>query len=121
MTDMTGTVDIWLAAWTEQDEEKRRGLISEVWAPDGKLSDPPMTANGRAELTGVTAALQGQFPGHTFRRSTVVDCHHEFIRYGWELVAPDRSVALTGEDVAVVGDDGKLRRVVGFFGNLASS
>jgi hypothetical protein len=60
--------------------------------------------------------VQGQFPGHSFRRSTGVDAHHNFARYGWQLVAADGSVTLAGTDVVEVGDDGKLLRVTGFFG-----
>ena len=48
-----------------------------------------------------------------------VDSHHEFLRFGWELVGPDGAVALAGLDVAEVADDGRLRRVTGFFGPLA--
>jgi len=63
-------------------------------------------------------AVQGQFPGHTFRRSTGIDSHHGIARYGWELVAADGSVTLGGMDVALIADDGKLNRVAGFFGDL---
>ncbi|MGH9243126.1 MAG: hypothetical protein ACRD29_02170 [Acidimicrobiales bacterium] len=49
-------------------------------------------------------------------RSSAVDEHHTFARYEWEMVAPDGSVALSGLDVAEVGDDGLLRRVVGSWG-----
>jgi hypothetical protein len=118
MTDLDETVDTWLGAWTEPDEAKRKELIGRVWAHDGKLADPPMTAAGVTELIAVTAALQSQFPGHSFRRATGIDAHHDFLRYGWELFAPDGTIALTGIDVAVVTDDGKLHRVVGFFGEL---
>lgn len=107
----------WLAAWTEPDETTRHELIGQVWADGGKLADRPMSAAGRTELAAITAAMQAQFPEHTFRRATAVDTHHDFLRYGWELVAADGTVALAGMDVAVIGDDGKLRRVVGFFGD----
>ena len=66
----------------------------------------------------MAAALQTQFPGHTFRRTSTIDAHHGFARYEWELVAPDGAVALAGLDVAEVGDDGRLRRVVGFLGPI---
>jgi hypothetical protein len=37
---------------------------------------------------------------------------------GWELVGPDGAVALAGLDVGEVAADGRLRRIVGFFGQL---
>ena len=121
MTDINETIDTWLAAWTEPDAADRLELIRRLWADDGKLFDPPMTADGHAELVAVTGALQGQFPGHTFRRSTGIDAHHGVCRYGWHLVAPDGAVALAGMDVAVIADDGRIHRVAGFFGDLAAA
>ena len=121
MTDIRETVDTWLDAWTVPDETVRGRMVRDVWAPDGTLTDPPMTATGYDELIAVGAALQAQFPGHTFTRTTVVDAHHDLIRYGWALVAPDGTTALAGLDVAVVTPDGKLQRVAGFFGELAAA
>jgi hypothetical protein len=120
VTDLNELVDTWLGAWTEPDQTKRRDLIGQVWTADGELADPPMTAAGVDELVAVTAALQAQFPGHTFRRTTGIDTHHDFVRYGWELVGRDRSIALAGVDVAVV-TEGRLRKVVGFFGDLPAA
>jgi hypothetical protein len=121
VTDINETVDTWLAAWTEPDEGKRQQLIGQVWAADGKLVDPPMTAAGHTELTAITAALQAQFPAHTFRRTSSIDAHHDTIRYGWELLTPDGIVALAGLDIAEVTADGKLQRISGFFGELPAA
>ena len=93
-------------------------MIERVWAPDGHLFDPPIDGAGHDGINQMFAAVQSQFAGHTFRRSTGIDAHHSIARYGWELVAGDGSVSLSGMDVAVVGDDGKLTRVAGFFGEL---
>ena len=62
--------------------------------------------------------MHAHFPGHTFRRTTAVDSHHDVARYGWELVGPDGAVAMAGLDVAEFGADGRITRVVGFFGDL---
>ena len=103
----------------ETDAGRRRDLIDKVWAPDGQLIDPPLDAAGRDAISEMAAAVQGQFPGHSFRRTSAVDAHHGFARYGWDLVAADGSVTVSGVDVAEL-DNGRLRRVVGFFGDLAA-
>ncbi|MCU1427880.1 MAG: SnoaL-like protein, partial [Actinomycetia bacterium] len=54
MTDLDETVDTWLAAWTEPDDATRLDLIGQVWAAEGKLADPPMTADGHTELSAIT-------------------------------------------------------------------
>jgi hypothetical protein len=64
------------------------------------------------------AAVQQHYPEHTFRRVSGIDEHHGFLRYAWELHAPDGTVALTGLDVGEVDDDGQLVAVVGFLGPL---
>jgi hypothetical protein len=65
-------------------------------------------------------ALHQQFAGHAFRRVSAIDAHHEHVRFAWELVAPDGRVALAGMDVGELAADGRLRRIVGFFGELTA-
>jgi hypothetical protein len=116
MSDLTATVDTYLDAYGESDAERRAKLIEQVWASGGQLIDPPLDATGRDGIGQMAAAVQSQFPGHTLRRSTGVDTHHGFARYGWEMVAADGSVTLAGTDIMQVGDDGQIVRVTGFFG-----
>ena len=111
----TDLVDRHLAAYCEPDAARREALVAAVWASDGYLADPPFEATGLDSIAGLTDVVLGHFPGHTFRRSTAVDEHHGVARYGWELVAPDGSVAVAGTDIAEVAD-GRLVRVIGFFG-----
>lgn len=110
------TVDTWLQAYGETDDAIRADLIAQVWAPDGVLVDPPFHGTGHAEIAALTRAAQEQFPGHTFLRTSEIDAHHDLARYTWELVGPDGTAAVAGTDVALVGADGRLRYVAGFFG-----
>ena len=121
MSDLTATVDTYLAAWNETDPARRAELVEQVWAPDGTLTDPPLAASGHAGISDMHGALQGQFPGHRFRRTSGVDEHHGFARYGWELVGPDGAVALAGTDVGRLAEDGRLHSITGFFGDLPAA
>ena len=118
MNDLTTTIDGYLAGWNETDPVLRAKLIEAVWATDGCLIDPPLAAEDRTDIGEMAAAQQGQFPGHRFRRATGIDTHHNQLRFGWELVGPDGVVALSGLDVRELTDDGQLRRITGFFGDL---
>lgn len=118
MSDTASTIDTYLEAYGESDPDRRRSLIERAWARDGVLIDPPMDAAGHDAIDGMFAAVQGQFEGHRFRRTSGIDEHHGTARYGWELVAPDGSVTLAGMDVAMFDDAGRLTRVTGFFGEL---
>lgn len=116
-TSLDATVDTWLRAYGEPDAGVRARWIEQVWAPDGVLADPPFTGTGYTEIDALAGAVLGQYPGHTFRRTSAVDAHHDVARYTWEMVGPDGTVALTGTDVVAVAEDGRLARVAGFFGD----
>ena len=118
MSDLTTLVDTHLAAYGNPDKAARDAAIAEVWAADGAVVDPPLTGEGHAGISDLAAAVQSQFAGHTFRRTSDIDTHHDVARYAWELVGPDGTVAVSGLDVAVVAD-GRLQRIAGFFGELA--
>ena len=120
MSDIETTIDTYLEAYGESDVKRRLTLIDKVWDPDGELIDPPLDAAGHDAISALADALQQQFPGHRFRRATAVDAHHGFARYGWELVASDGTVAVSGVDIAEL-DNTRLRRVVGFFGELTAA
>jgi hypothetical protein len=115
---LTAVVDTYLAAWNERDPARRALLVAQAWEPGGQLADPPMTAAGHDEIAATAAALHAQFPDPRFVRTSGIDGHHGFIRFAWDLVGPGGSVALAGTDVGVVGADGRLARIVGFFGEL---
>jgi hypothetical protein len=63
-------------------------------------------------------AVQAQYPGHRFGRVSGIDAHHDQLRFAWQLVDPDGAVAAAGIDVGTVAPDGRLQRIVGFFGPL---
>ena len=119
VTKAVAMIDIYLDAYGEPDAERRAELIHESWAPNGTLVDPPLDpATGYAELATLFGVVQTHYPSHTFRRVTGVDQHHEFARYGWELVSADGAVAFGGTDVVEFDADGRIARVTGFIGEL---
>src|SRR4051794_21758187 len=106
MTDLTTTVDTYLTAYGEPDADVRAGLIQRAWSDDAELVDPPLTGAGHRGISDMADAVQSQFAGHRFRRVSAIDAHHGFLRYAWELVAPDGTVTLTGVDVGELAGDG---------------
>ena len=89
------------------------------WAVNGQLVDPPLDGAGRTAISRIADAVQQPLPRSPLPpvrpASTPTTT---FARYGWELVAADGTVAVTGVDVAELTDHGQLVRVVGFFGEL---
>jgi len=121
MSDTTPTstvIDRYLAAYSETDSTRRRELIAEAFSADATVADPPLDAAGRDGIDEMFAAVQSQFPNHTFRRSSGIDEHHQSGRYEWELVAADSTVSVAGTDFVRLSDDGMIASVVGFFGPI---
>jgi hypothetical protein len=44
--------------------------------------------------------------------------HHAVARFTWKMVLADGTSLPEGIDFAEIGSDGKLTRIVGFFGQL---
>jgi len=116
MSDTTAVVDAYLAALSETDPASRAELVDRAWTPEGHFVDPLLEARGHEALAGLADAVIGAYPGHTFRRTTGIDAHHGLVRFAWDLVGPDGTVAATGIDVGIVAGDGRLTNIAGFFG-----
>lgn len=119
MTQIEKLVDAHLAACTDADEAQRLAAIRRTWHAQGRLIDPPMGGAGHAGISDLAAKVVQQFPGHRFTRTTVVDAHNEFARYGWKLQDPQGHAVLEGCDFVTLDVDGRLLQVVGFFGSPA--
>ena len=106
------------AAWNERDEGARRELLERVWADDGVYCDPSAVVEGREALVAHLGGFHERMPGHTIVLTTAVDEHHDRLRFGWRMLGPDGEPALDGMDFVALDGDGRIRRVVGFFGPL---
>ncbi len=118
MTDIATTIDTYLAAYNEPDANTRLSLVTEAFAPEARLIDPPLDGSGHDGISAMMGAVQQQFPGHSLRRTTGVDEHHGYFRFGWDLVGPTGDLVLQGTDVGELDGLGRLARVTGFFGPL---
>jgi hypothetical protein len=54
-------------------------------------------------------------------RTALTPTHHEKFRFTWRMVLADGKVFLEGIDFGELNSDGKLHRIVGFFGPLAQA
>jgi hypothetical protein len=127
MTDTTTTdeataiatvVDTYLDALNELDAERRAELVRRAWDEDGKFFDPLAVAEGHDAIGQLTVKVQEMFPGSRFARTSGIDSHHSIVRFGWSLVGADGEAVVEGLDVGVLGGDGRLTRIAGFYGPL---
>jgi hypothetical protein len=112
----TDAVSAYAAAWAEPDEAMRRTLLEKAWTDDGVYTDPTAHLEGRDALLSHIGGFLAQMGEARLERSSAVDVHHGVLRFEWRIVAPDGSVVTAGFDYGELADDGRLRKIVGFFG-----
>jgi hypothetical protein len=111
----------YIAIWNETDPAKRRASIDDLWAPDARYVDPLAVAEGRDAIDATIAAVQGQFPGMTFRLAGPVDGHHNQARFTWELGPDGVEAPIVGFDVATTDGDGRISQVLGFLDRVPTA
>lgn len=114
MSDIRELVQRYLAAWNETDTAARQAVLQEVFADDAVYTDPLVSVRGRDGLDATIAAVQGQFGGLVFSLGGAVDAHHDIARFTWHLGPEGAEPVVVGFDVVVIGDDGRIRQVLGF-------
>jgi hypothetical protein len=113
----------YIEAWNTPDEETRRKLLEQSWADDGVYTDPLGEVRGRETLVShigrfLSEGPSGRGPGHRIQVANGVDHHHEMLRFSWALLDPHGASISQGLDFGDLAEDGRLRRITGFFGPL---
>jgi hypothetical protein len=114
-------VRTYASAWTQTDESARRRALQAAWADDGAYRDPTALVEGREALVKHIGGFQAQMPAHRLVVTSDVDEHHGFLRFTWAIQNSDGNLVLEGIDFGELADDGRLRRIVGFFGPLPAA
>ncbi|MEY2515011.1 MAG: hypothetical protein QOJ89_2369 [bacterium] len=112
-------VALYGAAWQEPGEDARRALLERAWAEDGVYVDPTVVVRGREALVAHLGGFQERMRDHSLVLTTGVDERLGWLRFGWNLLAPDGELVLEGQDFGELDGDGRLRLIVGFFGPAA--
>jgi hypothetical protein len=110
------TVTQYMAAWNEVDDAARRALLAQCWSDDGVYLDPNVLLAGRDALAAKIGEVLASRPGARLEFMSGIDVHHTMVRFLWRLVRADGTNGDTSIDFGEVGADGRLVRIVGFFG-----
>lgn len=109
------TIKNYFAMWNEADAGKRRHLIESVYAADGRNVDPTADVQGWEAIDEFVRGLRDSVPGHIVSICSKIDRHHNRLRFGWALTAPDGEVVLSGLDCVTLAPDGRIAELIGFF------
>ena len=109
-------VNAYTAAWNEPDDGKRRRLLEAAWAEDGAYTDPQSDVAGREALVALIGGMHGQMPGARIDVTSKTDLHHNKLRFAWKFASGDGSMTIEGIDFGELAEDGRLQKIVGFWG-----
>jgi hypothetical protein len=121
----------YLALWNEPDADRRRRMIAELWAENGKhVLQPPQEIRAIAAQPGIgmTAILAAQgyeeiearatsvyehwirSQGFSFRGRDDADRLGDVVKLHWDAVAEDGTVIAVGLSFLVLATDGRIER-----------
>lgn len=114
------TIDRYCEAWSAPEPAARAAALADVWAKDARYTDPRADAHGAEALLGHIAGVLAQRPGARVVRTSAVQHHHGFASFAWRVIEADGTMLPEGLDIAMIGDDGRITQIIGFFGALPS-
>jgi hypothetical protein len=117
MSPGPNSIDRMLAVWNERDLNRIRGHLEGALTSDIAFIDPTIETHGLGEFEENVRDFRTKYAQAVIRRASGIDSHHNLHRYSWEISAAGK-VFLVGFDVAETAADGKVCKVLGFFGQL---
>jgi hypothetical protein len=117
---LTELVDTYCRVWSEPDALLREQLLAGVWSSGATYTDPTVHAASAGELLAHIAKVVARRPGARVVRTSAVDEHHGWARFAWRVIESDGTLLPEGIDFVELSRDGKIQRIVGFFGPLAA-
>jgi uncharacterized protein YndB with AHSA1/START domain len=112
--DAAGLVDAWLAGWSIADEGARARAFEAIAADSVQFGDRYSVIDGRAELVQHVGGAIRFTPGMTLRRKGAVRHCLGTLLADWTAVRDGQDFA-GGSSVFVVGPDGRIASVTGFW------
>ncbi len=104
------------ALWSERDATRRRGLVAASLTVDAIIVGPGYTLRGHAAIEADTARFQRERPGQRAEIVGGIDAHGALARFAVRVVDAQGAVVAEGLDVVEFADDGRIARVITFWG-----
>ena len=110
----------YIELWNERDAQRRHALLVATWTEDAVYVDPLMRGDGRAQISGLIAAVHERFPGFRFSLLGAADGYGDVVRFSWGLGPDDGKSVVKGTDfIRRVGD--QIASVTGFIDQMPLS
>ena len=108
-------VDEWFAAWAVEDPDARLSALARITADDVRFNDRYSAIAGREELAAHIGAAQRFMPKMRMERRGDARHCQGIVLADWAALAPDGQERGSGSNVYVLGPDGRIESVTGFW------
>jgi SnoaL-like domain len=108
------------AVWSERDPERRSRLLSACWTDESEIIGPGYYFKGTREVLDEIERFHREQPETTAVRTSDIDQHGRWIRFTVAVLGPHGAVLNEGWDVIELRADGKIARVITFWGRLSA-
>jgi uncharacterized protein YndB with AHSA1/START domain len=105
-------VELYFAAWSEADAQKRLSLLERCWTANGEFLDKSTTVRGRPAFHQHIGAALAFAPGVRLSPDGRVSHCESFVRFTWSARAGD-AVLAHGSNFGRIDADGRFLFVVG--------
>jgi uncharacterized protein YndB with AHSA1/START domain len=109
-----GVVDAWFGLWSETEEQARADTLARLAAPAVLFSDQYSMLEGIADLTAHIGAFQRFMGIRLERKGDVRHCQGRVLA-DWVALANDGQQRGTGTNVFLLGAEGRIDSVTGFW------
>lgn len=106
----------YMAAFVERDPERRLALLAYALTPGACIGGPSRAYTGHAEISGKIDGFQRNWPGCRLVLAGGLLTFENAAHFPMAIVGPDGEVRAAGHSVAELAADGRVQRVLAFWG-----
>lgn len=116
--DAMDPVQAYVAVWSEPDAGRRADLLRQCWTEQSEIIGPGYCFKGRQAVLDEAARFHRDQPGFRAVATSAFDRHGRWVRFTIAMVDPQGEVVHEGWDVVELDAEGRIARVVTFWGRL---
>jgi hypothetical protein len=110
------SIETYVAAWNEHDQEKRARLIEQCCAPDLRIVAPQQEVHGHKELDALIVDFHRRRPGDRGRLSTAIESHGRIFRFAAMIEGSTVAPPIEMLDAGECDETGRIRLILTFVG-----
>ncbi len=107
-------------AWSEPDMEVVKSLLSSCWTQESEIIGPGYYFKGPSAVIKEIERFHKEQPGYKAIMTSGFESHGNWTRFTIAMVKPDGSRGHEGWNIVEHDAEGRIRRVVTFWGPLPS-